>query len=118
MFKLKFLLYFLLFAIICDVEGHSLSNKILSDADLQSALMPQELNPATVFDKDAPWRVGFPLDRSRRELEVVPEPLQPHPVSTLSQSLKLYSRVATFVALAFGAFVEILLYIVEFYFMV
>ncbi|PZC82875.1 hypothetical protein B5X24_HaOG209318 [Helicoverpa armigera] len=107
---------FLVFAIFCNIHGHGFGRQLLSDADLQSALMPQELNPAFVPEKlfqDAPWRAVFPLGRQRRELEVAVD--QPPPTPTISQSLKVYSRMATCVSLAIAAIVEIILYVVEFY---
>ncbi|KAF9418020.1 hypothetical protein HW555_005004 [Spodoptera exigua] len=94
-------------------------NQLLSDADIQSALMPQELNPAFVPEKnifklfqDAPWRAVFPLERMRRDLEVVENTPTP---ATVSHSLKVYSRIATCISLAIAAIVEIILYVVEFY---
>ncbi|CAH0697796.1 unnamed protein product [Spodoptera exigua] len=65
------------------------NNQLLSDADIQSALMPQELNPAFVPEKDAPWRAVFPLERMRRDLEVVENTPTP---ATVSHSLKGKAR--------------------------
>ncbi|XP_022828816.1 uncharacterized protein LOC111358130 isoform X2 [Spodoptera litura] len=119
-------LIFVVFVIICHGRGHSFavpqsvygstlnrqSNQLISDADLQSALMPQELNPAYVPEKDAPWRAVIPLGRQRRDIDGVENA---HAPATVSHSLKVYSRMATCIALAIAAIVEIILYVIEFY---
>ncbi|XP_026743510.1 uncharacterized protein LOC113505148 isoform X1 [Trichoplusia ni] len=116
--KMLFLYFVFGFLFFSNAEAHSL-NKIENDADLQSALMPQELNPAFFSEKgnlfqDAPWRAVFPIvGRQRRDIEVVAD--APTPAVTVSQNLKLYSRMATCIALAIAAIVEIILYVVEFY---
>ncbi|XP_022828817.1 uncharacterized protein LOC111358130 isoform X3 [Spodoptera litura] len=109
-------LIFVVFVIICHGRGHSFAvNQLISDADLQSALMPQELNPAYVPEKlfqDAPWRAVIPLGRQRRDIDGVENA---HAPATVSHSLKVYSRMATCIALAIAAIVEIILYVIEFY---
>ncbi|CAH2098748.1 unnamed protein product [Euphydryas editha] len=75
-----------------------------SDADLQSALIPQELNPAFAPDKDSPWQAVIPI-RYRRDIES----------ESILYKLKTYSRVVACVVLAISAFIEIVVYLIELY---
>ncbi|XP_028161470.1 uncharacterized protein LOC114353608 [Ostrinia furnacalis] len=83
------------------------SFKLQNEADLQSSLMPQELNPAFIANKDEPWRAIMPVPRLRRDLE-------PHAPSFTSQ-LQRYSRVTACAVLALAAVVEIVLYVLDYY---
>ncbi|VVC96784.1 unnamed protein product [Leptidea sinapis] len=82
--------------------------KIQNEGDLQSELMPQELNPA--FVPDEPLRAIFPL-RQRRDLSdttLVND-------TTLAQ-VKSYSRIVACTVLAVSALIEIIVYVVESYY--
>ncbi|XP_031765274.2 uncharacterized protein LOC116412979 [Galleria mellonella] len=88
------------------------NNKLQYDADLQSALLPQELNPAFVPEKAAqhniPWKTLLPM-RYRRSYIPLEQP-------SSIQIVKKYSRIATCVVLVISIIVEIVLYVLEIYY--
>ncbi|XP_045781212.1 uncharacterized protein LOC123878153 [Maniola jurtina] len=83
------------------VQGHR--GKIQNEADAQSALMPQELNPAFVPDKEA-WNTVLATRQRRQAYD-----------DTILSRLKTYSRVVTCIVLAVSAIIEIVVYFVEIY---
>ncbi|CAH4037506.1 unnamed protein product [Pieris brassicae] len=91
-----------------------MEQKIQDEGEMQSALMPQELNPEFISDKvselvlslDTPLRAIFPL-RQRRDL------YDSLPAYETTSSFKTYSRVVTCVVLAVSALIEIIVYIIE-----
>ncbi|KAL0859887.1 hypothetical protein ABMA27_010220 [Loxostege sticticalis] len=83
--------------------------KLQNEADLQTSLMPQELNPAFVADKNEPWRAIMPVARLRRGVEA----LAPAPTSFMTQ-LQRYSRITACAVLALAAIVEIILYVLDY----
>ncbi|XP_073965823.1 uncharacterized protein isoform X2 [Choristoneura fumiferana] len=98
----------LLCCVLTVAKSHN--NQLVNDADIQSALIPQELNPAFVPDDEKPWRSELPLPRIRRDLDLeIPE-------STTMQQVKTYSRIIAGVVLALTAVVEIIVYVVEIYY--
>ncbi|XP_059045839.1 uncharacterized protein LOC131841542 [Achroia grisella] len=99
----------ILFMFFVNAYGHS--NKLLHDADLQSALIPQELNPTFVPDKvdsNVPWKISLPMRYRRSNV--------PQDLSNNVQLVKKYSRTAACVVLVLSTIVEIVLYVVEFYY--
>ncbi|XP_030037453.1 uncharacterized protein LOC115452969 [Manduca sexta] len=88
------------------VQGHS---QPVNDADMETALMPQELNPAFVSRKDEPWRAVMPVTRRRRFTELSSN-------TSVAEQVKRYSRIVACVVLAMSALVEIVLYFIEFYY--
>ncbi|CAF4944492.1 unnamed protein product [Pieris macdunnoughi] len=83
-----------------------MEQKIQDEGEMQSALMPQELNPEFISDKDSPLRAIFPL-RQRRDV------YDSSPAYETTTSFKTYSRVVTCVVLAVSALIEIIVYIIE-----
>ncbi|CAH2061872.1 unnamed protein product, partial [Iphiclides podalirius] len=98
------MLKLILILLITVANGHL--NKLQNDADLESELMPQELNPTFIPDKDEPWKAVMPL-RRRRETTFLD--------TTTTNTFKLYSRIATCVILALSAIIEISVYLIETY---
>ncbi|CAB3237733.1 unnamed protein product [Arctia plantaginis] len=98
--------------------------ELRNDADLQAELIPQELNTQFVPEKSQPkgfpWHAILPVaPRSRRnthDVSTVDANAQEVQASTgLSQNFKMYTRVASCVALVVAAVIEIALYILELY---
>ncbi|KAM3968929.1 uncharacterized protein ACR2FA_002255 [Aphomia sociella] len=89
-----------------------LAEKLQYDADMQTALMPQELNPAYVPEKgeeqNLPWKTIQPM-RFRRSYTTENQ-------LTTIQEVKKYSRIVSCVVLIISTIVEVVLYIIEFYY--
>ncbi|XP_063370471.1 uncharacterized protein LOC134658759 [Cydia amplana] len=103
---LRILLLF--YIIIAVTKGHN--NKLTNDADLQSELLPQELNPFFVPAEETQMQsMPLPL-RLRRNSEVVTIP-----ENTTMQQVKTYTRIVAGVVLVLSAIVEIVSYIWEAY---
>ncbi|RVE49959.1 hypothetical protein evm_005427 [Chilo suppressalis] len=94
--------------LVFTVQGHT--NKLQEDADFQTALMPQELNPDFVSEKDHPWKAVMPILRTRRDVSTD----LATPVS-ITSTVKRYSRIIACVVLALSAIVEIVLYVMDSY---
>nr|XP_053620994.1 uncharacterized protein LOC128681248 [Plodia interpunctella] len=97
-----------IFFVLISVQAHQ--NPPQNDADLQSELMPQELNPEFVSAQE-PYKISLPLTpRGKRS----PSTLG----SFYTTQLKHYSRIASCVVLALTAVIEIVLFILEQYLVV
>ncbi|XP_048000220.1 uncharacterized protein LOC125237246 isoform X3 [Leguminivora glycinivorella] len=113
MLRILLLFYF----IIAATNGHR--DKLTNDADLQSELLPQELNPFFVPAAEESQMQSMPLAlRLRRNSDVVTIPEN----TTMQQGIKeitevkTYTRIIAGVVLVFSAIVEIVSYIIETYY--
>ncbi|XP_048000218.1 uncharacterized protein LOC125237246 isoform X1 [Leguminivora glycinivorella] len=123
MLRILLLFYF----IIAATNGHR--DKLTNDADLQSELLPQELNPFFVPAAEESQMQSMPLAlRLRRNSDVVTIPenttMQQIDVPVKTEVLgikeitevKTYTRIIAGVVLVFSAIVEIVSYIIETYY--
>ncbi|XP_048000219.1 uncharacterized protein LOC125237246 isoform X2 [Leguminivora glycinivorella] len=121
MLRILLLFYF----IIAATNGHR--DKLTNDADLQSELLPQELNPFFVPAAEESQMQSMPLAlRLRRNSDVVtiPEnttmqqidvPVKTEGIKEITE-VKTYTRIIAGVVLVFSAIVEIVSYIIETYY--
>ncbi|KAJ0170530.1 hypothetical protein K1T71_013901 [Dendrolimus kikuchii] len=103
----QIIIFGLFFNAVC---GHSKVQTLQNEADMQSALIPQELNPEFTPNKDAPWRISLPIARIRRYAQ-----LSADESVNVAHHLKKYTRIASCVVLIISAIVEIVLYTVDYY---
>ncbi|KAG7310285.1 hypothetical protein JYU34_003039 [Plutella xylostella] len=118
--NMKIVFLFSFYSYFAIIEGHN--NKPINYADLESALMPQELDPQFTPDKDGPWRAVLPLVTTTRARRQAPAsasatptspdaPAAPNAPATSAaapaRSVRAYSRAAALATVLIAVLVEI-----------